>query len=174
MSKKGRKGKYDDWLTEDGLLRIEGWAREGLSLEQVAKNMGIADSTLRKWRDKFEPISAAIKRGSAPVDYEVENAMLKSALGYTVKVKKPIKVKTKKQLKDKGTIEEEHIEMVEEEVYIKPDTTAQIFWLKNRRPDKWRDRQDQVITHIEDLQPLAEMLNEPDADDSMETVLEEA
>ena len=95
MSKAGRKGKYDDWLTEDGLLRIEGWAREGLSLEQIAKNMGIADSTLRKWRDQFEQISAAIKRGSAPVDYEVENAMLKSALGYTVKVKKPIKVKTK-------------------------------------------------------------------------------
>lgn len=51
-----------------------------------------------------------------------------------------MKVKTKRQLKDKGTIEEEHIEYVEEEVYIAPDTTAQIFWLKNRRPDKWRDK----------------------------------
>jgi transposase-like protein len=160
-----RKGKHEEWLTEDALTLIEGWARDGLSLQQIAHNMGIADSTLRKWRDKFELISAAIKKGSAPVDYEVENAMLKSALGYTVKVKKPIKLKTKKQLKDKGTIEEERIEYTEEEVYIKPDTTAQIFWLKNRRPDKWRDRQDQVITSIEDLQPLAEMLNEPDSDD---------
>ena len=151
MSKTGRKGKYDDWLTEDGLLRIEGWAREGLSLEQIAKNMGIADSTLRKWRDKFEPISAAIKRGSAPVDYEVENAMLKSALGYTVKVKKPIKVKTKKQLKDKGTIEEEHIEFAEEEVYVKPDTTAQIFWLKNRKPEKWRDRPEPEMNKSDDV-----------------------
>lgn len=151
MSKTGRKGKYDDWLTEDGLLRIEGWAREGLSLEQIAKNMGIADSTLRKWRDKFEPISAAIKIGSAPVDYEVENAMLKSALGYTVKVKKPIKVKTKKQLKDKGTIEEEHIEFAEEEVYVKPDTTAQIFWLKNRKPEKWRDRPEPKTNKSDDV-----------------------
>lgn len=151
MGKIGRKGKYDDWLTEDGLMRIEGWAREGLSLEQIAKNMGIADSTLRKWRDQFESISAAIKRGCAPVDYEVENAMLKSALGYTVKVKKPIKVKTKKQLKDKGLIEEERIEYTEEEVYIKPDTAAQIFWLKNRKPEKWRDRPEPETTKPDEV-----------------------
>lgn len=173
MSKAGRKGKYDDWLTEDGLLRIEGWAREGLSLEQIAKNMGIADSTLRKWRDQFEQISAAIKKGSAPVDYEVENAMLKSALGYYVTVKKPIKVKTERQKVGEGKIVEEHIEYADEQVYIKPDTTAQIFWLKNRRPDRWRDKQEQIITTVEDLTPLAEMLNAEDTDDSMEAVLEE-
>lgn len=169
-----RRGKQDDWLTDDGLLLIEGWARDGLSLEQIAHNMAIASSTLREWRKNYPAISTAIKKGQAPVDYEVENAMLKSALGYTVKVKKPIKVKTKKQLKDKGTIEEERIEYAEEEVYIKPDTTAQIFWLKNRRPDKWRDRQDQVIMNVEDLTPIADMLNETDSDDTVETTVAEA
>lgn len=138
----GCKGKFTEWLTDDGLLRIEGWARDGLIDQQIAHNMGIAYSTFRDWVDKFPALSASLKKGKAPVDLEVENALLNSAKGYTTKVKKPIKVKTKKQLAGKGTIEEEHIEFVDEEVYIPPNTAAQIFWLKNRRPDKWREKQD--------------------------------
>lgn len=142
----GCKGKYAEWLTEDGLLRIQGWARDGLIDQQIAHNMGIAYSTFRDWVDKFPALSASLKKGKAPVDFEVENALLNSAKGYTTKVKKPIKVKTKKQLAGKGTIEEEHIEFVDEEVYIPPNTAAQIFWLKNRRPDKWREKQDVSVT----------------------------
>lgn len=140
MAKRGRRGKYKDWLTEDNLLRIEGWARDGLSSEQIAHNMGISVTTLRDWMAKYDLISTAIKKGKAPVDLEVENAMYKSAIGYKEIVRVPIKVKTKKQLKDKGTIEEEHIEYVDEERYIEPKVAAQIFWLKNRRPSKWKDK----------------------------------
>lgn len=135
------KGKYAEWIEPDGLLLLQGWAREGLTEEQIAHNIGICRDTLNEWKNRFPDISDALKKGKAPVDYTVENALLQKALGFTVKVKKPIKLKTKKQLKDKGTIEEERIEYAEEEVYIPPDTTAQIFWLKNRRPDKWRDKQ---------------------------------
>ena len=46
------RGKYHEWLTPDGLLRLEAWARDGLTDEQIAKNCGIAYSTLRAWRDK--------------------------------------------------------------------------------------------------------------------------
>ena len=134
------KGKYEYWLTDEGLLRIEGWARDGLTDEQIAHNAGIHPDTLYDWQKRFPVISDALKRGKAPVDIEVENALLKKALGFSVKVKKPIKVKTKRQLQGKGTIEEEHIEYAEEEVYVPPDTAAQIFWLKNRKPDKWRDK----------------------------------
>lgn len=134
------KGKYADWLTPDGLLLLEGWARDGLTDEQIAQKIGIRRETLYAWIKQFPNISNALKKGKAPVDFEVENALLKKALGFSVKIKKPIKLRTKKQLKDKGTIEEERIEYAEEEVYIPPDTTAQIFWLKNRRPDKWRDK----------------------------------
>lgn len=157
----GAKPKYTEWLTPDGLLRIEGWARDGLSLAQIAHNVGVADSTFRKWRDEHEAISAAIKRGNAPVDLEVENAMLKSALGHKETVRKAIKVKTEKQKVGEGKIVEEHIEYVDEEVYIPPQVVAQIFWLKNRRPDKWKDKIEQtVVTEVEDLTPLAEMLND--------------
>ena len=100
--------------------------------------------------------------------------MLKSALGYYVTVKKPIKVKTERQKVGEGKIVEEHIEYADEQVYIKPDTTAQIFWLKNRRSDRWRDKQEQIITTVEDLTPLAEMLNAEDEDDSVEEAVTEA
>ena len=168
--------KYEDWLTKDGLLRIEGWARDGLSLSQIAHNVGVADSTFRKWRDEHEAISAAIKRGNAPVDLEVENAMLKSALGHKETVRKAIKVKTEKQKVGEGKIVEEHIEYVDEEVYIPPQVVAQIFWLKNRRPDKWKDKVEQtVITEVEDLTPLVEMLNGTEnEEDTVATVVPEA
>jgi hypothetical protein len=125
------KGKYQEWLTPDGLLLLEGWARDGLTDKQIAHNIGVSERSFTEWKDRFSSISSALKKGKAPVDYTVENALLQKALGFTVKVKKPIKLKTKKQLKDKGTIEEERIEYAEEEVYIPPDTTAQIFWPKS-------------------------------------------
>ena len=156
----GAKPKYTEWLTHDGLLRIEGWARDGLSLAQIAHNVGVADSTFRRWKEENEALSAAIKRGNAPVDLEVENAMVKSALGHKETVRKAIKVKTEKQKVGEGKIVEEHIEYVDEEVYIPPQVVAQIFWLKNRRPDKWKEKVEQtVITEVEDLTPLVQMLN---------------
>lgn len=138
------KGKYADWITPDGLLLLEGWARDGLTDEQIAHNIGIRRETLYAWIKQFSNISNALKKGRAPIDYEVESAFIQKCRGYTVKIKKPIKVKTKKQLKDKGTIEEEHIEYAEEEIYIPPDTAAQIFYLKNRRSDKYRDKPAEV------------------------------
>lgn len=145
-----RKSKADEWLTPDGLLRVKGWARDGLIDEQIAHNMGIGIRTLTDWKKQYPAISAALKEGKAPVDIEVENALLNSALGHTVKIRKPIKLRTKKQLRDKGTIEEERIEYAEEEVYIPPQTAAQIFWLKNRRPDKWRDKPPEVVAASDD------------------------
>ena len=144
MSTIGRKGKSADWLTEDGLALIEGWARDGLTDEQIFENIGIASRTFYEWKEKFPQFAQALKKGKAPVDYHVENALYKKATGYTITLKKPMKVKTKKQITGKGEITEERIEYVDEEVYIAPDTTAQIFWLKNRRPDKWRDKVEQV------------------------------
>ena len=136
----GAKGKYQEWIEPNGLLQIEGWAREGLSEEQISHNIGINERTFTEWKTKFPSIMSALKKGKAPADLEVENALFKKATGFTQKITKPIKVKTRKQLKDKGFIEEEHIEYVEEEIYIPPDTVAQIFWLKNRRPSRWRDK----------------------------------
>lgn len=97
------KEKYQKWLLKENLLLLEGWARDGLTDEQIAKNMGISAKTLWDWKNKHSNICNALKKGKEVVDYEVENALLSSAL--------------------------------------EGNTTAQIFWLKNRRPDKWRDKQ---------------------------------
>ena len=58
-------GKYQEWLTPEGLLKIEGWARDGLTDEQIAHNMGIAYSTLKVWKEKYSAISAALKNNGA-------------------------------------------------------------------------------------------------------------
>lgn len=94
--------KINEWLEKDNLILLEGWARDGLTFEQIANNIGINVVTLREWRKKEPTISTALKKGREVVDYEVENALLKSAL--------------------------------------EGNTTAQIFWLKNRRKQQWRDK----------------------------------
>lgn len=121
------KGKYEYWLTPEGLLKIEGWARDGLTDEQIAKNIGISRSTLNVWKDRYSDISDALKKGKDVIDRQVENALLKRALGYEYE-------EVKEKFED-GVITERTVTKKE----VVPDTTAQIFWLKNRKPDKWRD-----------------------------------
>lgn len=140
------KGKYHRWLEPEGLLKIEGWAKDGLTDEQIAHNMGVAYSSLRKWRDDFPAISAALKRGKEVVDRMVENALLKRALGYEYE-------EVKKKYEN-GVLVEQTVTKKE----VIPDTIAQLFWLKNRKPDIWRDRQE--ITNDEALDRLDQILGE--------------
>lgn len=76
----GVMARIDDWLQKDKLILLEGWAREGLTDEQIAKNMGVSVKTLFNWKQKELPILQALKKGKEVVDFEVENALLKSAL----------------------------------------------------------------------------------------------
>lgn len=162
------KGKYEYWLTPEGLLKLESWARDGLTDEQIAENIGINPATLYDWKKKYAEISKTLKKGKEVVDIQVENALLKRALGYAYNEDKYISV----PMDDAEYYEKldvyinqykyAHPEatdaelMIAKELFPKtkqilaerkvkeviPDTTAQIFWLKNRRPDKWRDKQD--------------------------------
>ena len=72
--------KIQEWLEDDKLILLEGWARSGLTYEQIAHNMGIGLTTLKEWRQKEPTISSILKKGREVVDFEVENALLKSAL----------------------------------------------------------------------------------------------
>lgn len=159
QNKGGRRGLYLDWITPYGLTAIEGWAREGATDSDIARKIGVVLSTFYDWKSRFPEISEALKRGKAPVDFEVENTLLKSALGFTVTVKEPIKVKKKTVKNGVGTIEEEHIEYADREIYVKPDTTAQIFWLKNRKPDKWRDKPTSETANDDPLYALLDKWN---------------
>ena len=139
------KGKYEEWLEPDGLLKLAAWARNGLTDEQIAINIGVAPKTLYDWKKKYGKICKALKKGKEFVDIEVENALLKKALGYNAKVKKNFKVKEIYYDEHGKRCEKEHLEAAEDEVHIPPDTTAQIFWLKNRKPDVWRDKKDIAV-----------------------------
>lgn len=137
------KGKYEYWLTPEGLIKLEGWARDGLTDEQIAKNMKISPATLYNWKKDHLEILESLKKGKEVVDYEVENALLKRALGYTVK--------EEKLTKDGETVELER--------EVPGDVTAQIFWLKNRKPDVWRDKRENEDNN-DALAKLDEVLKE--------------
>ena len=114
-----RPAKWEKWREQDGLILLRGWARDGLTDEQIAHNMGIAKSTLYEWKIKLPEFADALKKGKEVIDYAVENALLKKALS--------------------------------------GDTTAMIYWLKNRRPKKWRERPD--VTEEETLAKLDDVLS---------------
>lgn len=115
-----RKNKYEYWLTDDGLLLISGWSRNGMDQKQIARKIGIAHSTLSEWKMKYQEIGEALKNTAELADLQVENALWKKATGYRV-----ILNQGGKQV----------------EQYIAPDIAAQIFWLTNRKPDKWTNTQ---------------------------------
>nr|DAK78402.1 MAG TPA: terminase small subunit [Caudoviricetes sp.] len=123
------KGKYQKWLTPDGHTLLEAWARDGLTDEQIAHNMGIRRSTLADWKTKYTDISDALKKGKEVVDVEVENALLKRAKGFEF-----TETKIEQSPKDgrKVTIIKR---------LVPPETAAAIFWLKNRKPEQWREKQ---------------------------------
>ena len=144
-------GKINEWLKKDKLILLEGWARDGLTDEQIAKNIGISRASLYEWKKKEVDIFDALKKGKEVIDFEVENALLKRALGYEYEEETYENgILTKKVKKQ-----------------VPPDTTAQIFWLKNRKKEQWREKVEVVKTD-EDLQNInknisniANLLNSP-------------
>lgn len=122
------KGKYQEWLTPDGLLLLEGWGRDGLTDEQIARKIGINPATLYRWMERYSEISEAIKKGKAPVDFQVENALLKRALGYDYE-----EVVTEVYGDGK-----KHVKKIKR--HVPPDVGAAAFWLKNRKSSMWRDK----------------------------------
>lgn len=138
------KGKYEAWLTPDGLALLKGWARDGLTDEQIANKCGVNPDTLYTWKKKYPEISEALKKGKELVDTQVENALLKRALGYSYE--EVMVEESDNGYKKRVTVKQ-----------VVPDTTAQIFWLKNRRPDKWREKAEPKAAESRDNNLLEQM-----------------
>jgi transposase len=118
-------------------MKITGWARDGLVNEQIAQNIGIHPSTLYDWQNKYPEIAEALKQGKEVIDRQVESALLKRALGYEYEEVKMIATESGGK----------RVEKTRKQVL--PDVGAQIFWLKNRKPKEWRDKQE--VEHSGDL-----------------------
>ena len=137
MAKK-RRASYKDWRTKNGLIKLEGYARDGLIDKEISEKIGIHPSTLYEWKKKFPEIDESLKRGKEIIDRQVETTLLKRAMGYEFEELKQIievDVNGKEKKRQEKTTK-----------LIVPDVTAIIFWLKNRKPDEWRDRKDLDIS----------------------------
>lgn len=131
--KKGKGGRPSPYDPDTYPEYARALAIEGLTNEEIAAKLGITRTTLQEWKKRYPDFSDAIKEGKEPANAKVEMALYKKALGFEVTETRAVVV---------GTGEYAKVEYVEETRVIPPDNTACIFWLKNRRPDKWRDKQE--------------------------------
>ena len=118
------------WLETDNLILLEGWARDGYTVDDIAFKIGVSTSTLQRWMRNEEEIRKAINDGRELVDYKVENALLKAALGYKTK---EVRVTTTMR---GGKVVEQVTESVTSEAA--PNVQACKVWLYNRQPKKWK------------------------------------
>jgi hypothetical protein len=118
-----QKLEFDDQL----LTIIENLGKDGKTDAQIAQILGIGLSTLKRYKDKIPEFRAALDAGKSFADALVEQALFAKALGYHGKETKIVVV-------DKS---------VEKHTFIKwhpPDVQAISFWLRNRNPEKWKDK----------------------------------
>ncbi len=119
--------KYEPWLTDSGLTLLRGWAREGLTEGELAQRMGVTVATLRAWQSRFPELREALARSGQVLDYEVEEALLKKALGFASTERK-VEVSPKGDRKETETVKQ-----------VAPDVSAISLWLKKRKPEVWGD-----------------------------------
>lgn len=129
VTKQIRERKYTDFLKEDGLLKVAAWARDGDTDENIAKRIGVGRRAIYEWKQKYPEFASALRKSRMAVDIEVENALYNRALGTTI-----TETVTDEEGKTKTFTKQ-----------LPPDVTAQIFWLKNRKPKDWRDKRDVEI-----------------------------
>ena len=147
------RGKYELWLKKDGLKRIEAWCREGRSEKEIADNMNVSVSTLRTWKQKFSEFAKAFELDDEEKvkirDEKVESALLKKALGY----------RYMETTYERATDEDGSKKMVvkrQVEKQASPDLSALTFWLKNRQPEKWKEKQEKEIKEQDIIVEISE------------------
>lgn len=125
--KSGYKPEYEEQGYRLALL--------GLKDTEIAKFFNTTEATLNNWKSSHPEFFESLKKGKIDADGQVVKALYNRAIGMTVKTQQAIKVKLSK--------DEETVEVVELKQELPPDTVACIYWLKNRQPDKWRDKVEQ-------------------------------
>ena len=150
------KAKYLEWIGEQGLERLREMAPR-LTDAEMAKEMGISPSTYYEWLKKYPEMSEAVTRARTGADARannesVERSLLETALGGVRVLKKPMKLKSTSFDARGRRVEKEKIVYADEEIYIQPNVKAQIFWLTNREPERWRNRVEAVLPGANEMQ----------------------
>ena len=177
------KGKYKKWLEPDNLTKLRSWARDGLTNEQIAKKVGVKRQTFQRWLSTYSDMSDALKKGKEIVDAEIEDSLISIMKKHTVTTTQYKMVKkdafnlkaerskfaniykldhpnaTKEEV---GIAVAEHVDVYEKipisktVTEVDPNASAIIFWLKNRRPDIYRDQTFQKLNEANARKTLAE------------------
>jgi len=122
-----RMANLYDTLVEPRLSDIKKWSGEGATLKEIAEKIGVSYSGLKKYKKDHPELEAALLENKGLADDKVLGAFFRKATGYEAKEV------VKERINGKLVITKE----VTKE--IAPDTEAGKFWLKNRRPDEWKD-----------------------------------
>lgn len=175
--------EYKKWLEPDNLIKLRSWARDGLTNEQIAKKIGVKRQTFQRWLSTYSDMSDALKKGKEIVDAEIEDSLISIMKKHTVTTTQYKMVKkdafnlkaerskfaniykldhpnaTKEEV---GIAVAEHVDVYEKipisktVTEVDPNTSAIIFWLKNRRPDIYRDQTFQKLNEANARKTLAE------------------
>lgn len=150
--KAGRKSKYETHV-QPRLLEIAAWCRDGLTDKEIAERLNIGMDSFYRYKNTYSEFSDTLKETKEIADIKVENSLNKNANGYdyteeTVVMKKEVIYKDGKRVK-----EVTYPEVVPLVKHKEAETRAQMFWLQNRKPDKWRN-QAQVELKVSKLEDI--------------------
>lgn len=130
----GRPTKYNEEMN----VQVLKLCILGATDKEIADFFNIAESTLNEWKKTYPAFSESIKKGKMEADMNVASSLYQRATGFKTKTQKAFKIR--KHENGKGSTEDVKVVTVEEA--YPPDSTSAIFWLKNRRPEQWRDKKE--------------------------------
>lgn len=132
---KGKPGRPSAYRPEI-LAQVKKACEAGFTDRELAELLKVSEQTINTWKIEHPEFSLALKNGKDVPDERVERSLYHRATGYSfeaVKIFMPA-----------GASEPVYAPYTE---HVPPDTTAMIFWLKNRRPETWRDKRDVDVNH---------------------------
>ena len=175
--------EYKKWLEPDNLTKLRSWARDGLTNEQIAKKIGVKRQTFQRWLSTYSDMSDALKKGKEIIDAEIEDSFISVMKKHTLTTTQYKMVKKDEfnlkaeRTKFANVYKLDHPNATKNEILIAtaenvevyekipisktvtevdPNTSAIIFWLKNRRPDIYRDQTFQKLNEANARKTLAE------------------
>ena len=122
----GRKSAYKEEYNQ----LAENYALLGATDKEMADLFGVTERTLNQWKKDYPEFLQSLKKGKSIADANVASRLYNRAIGYDCKATKF------------ATSEGRITDSKEYTEHYPPDTTAAIFWLKNRQPEKWRDKKE--------------------------------
>ncbi len=146
-----RKSNYDSKIHDRIVWAL---AVEGKTDAEIAGILGVTERTLNYWKKNYDTFFQSLKEGKEIADADVVKSLYRRAVGNTVIKDKKVIV----EMDAEGNQRPVRIETTEHP--LPPDVTAAIFWLKNRKPEQWRDRQDVKVENNEWVKALQSTISE--------------